>query len=1079
MDRTLDSTTTTVGSDSYSPKDRGILVAVRIRPLSSKEVDSGAQVCCEILDGSNIVTISQAGVAGSYLKSQAGTINDYAFDVVFDSSASQMDVYKNTAKPFVQKVLAGLNVTVFAYGATSAGKTHTMFGSARADEAATHAEAGIIPNAIADVFNSISAKSESLAIGEKWAMNLSYIEVYNEQIFDLLVPVPTGKNLSLREDQEKGIVQVAGVIEQKVDTLDDVLKLLALGNRNRKTEATMANQVSSRSHAILQLNVIHTKGAKDCTVESKLSLIDLAGSERASATNNKGVRLMEGANINKSLLALANCINALAENSITGKKLNVKYRDSKLTLLLKNSLEGQSNLVIIANINPSHVTLEDSHNTLKYANRAKNIKVNPLSKEIMRDLSWAEREVRLKEENSALRKRVLYLEKVVGDLRGSLEALEGGSALPSDRGRGRSESSESIQISESSLFLEDDIPDRMSGSFSSSISSYSDMNVLDIADDYEAARRTALATTSIDSDTPISDELVDSLSLDESDGDGDVDSPEGEVRSKDTLKSILASSSINIKSETAVETEIKGELAVEVGSALIPTGPSTSSSTSSSSSLSSSCGESSTSPLEPCWQNVQSTVFMSPSLKRARCQAFEEEVEVEVIEKKKQEGVEEEEIQSVESTVLPASSTASVRSLRCSSRGQGGKVEATIDKQEQGEVQGGKEVDDEAQAHADCMIMKKRRMSAIPTLGRGIRRQSSLCTKKIQGAVGVAVTAAVGRRSLVAGRRSMLKRECATDSDRPVKRENLADIDIVTKDTLSDIDIDGDVIEGEADMDVWSKVDIENLVRRVSGSGTSTGDNSRRNSSSKRDSSSSKDVESVMKKESVTDTVEGLGRRKSWSKKDVESMVLKEDVTETETVPLSRRDESSTMNSMSKRDTSAVAETFHVNMSRRDSLGKRESLRLSTESLLAPLMLQYESSLRDISHTASPKGDAAHVSAFIADEEQDSSASGTSTISPPSSSGSASGSGITADATGDVSACGSASLTAIASGGFSTGTAPTYRARRTQSMGGRSRSREIEVRTVRYDTVECSAVHSSSCLQCSLRLRACSMFAYI
>ena len=557
--------------DTTAAINKGILVAVRIRPLSSKEVESGAQACCESLGHSNVVTISQAGVVGSYLKSQAGTVNEYAFDSVFDSSASQMDVYHRTAKPFIPRVLAGFNVTVFAYGATSAGKTHTMFGSSRADEAASRAEAGIIPNAIGDLFHLIEDKKEVSSTGEKWEVNMSYIEVYNEQIYDLLVAVPTGKILSIREDQERGIVMIAGVIEQKVDALDEVMKLLALGNRNRKTEATMANQVSSRSHAILQLNVIHTfrsSGGKETSVESKLSLIDLAGSERASATNNRGVRLMEGASINKSLLALANCINALAENSGTGKKGNVKFRDSKLTLLLKNSLEGRSNLVIIANINPSHVTLEDSHNTLKYANRAKNIKINAFIKEVPRDLPWAEREVRLIEENKALRKRVAMLENLVGDLRAGLADTGGsvvtgreGSTVPWTRAREKN-----LDLSDDGCVGDEDTAgNRMSNSFSSSISSYSDLMDFDFANEYEAAQ---------------------------------------------------ASSSSDIFMDQIPDSKTFGEESVAVK--VCPPGDAEQNSSKSS-------------PLESCWQNVpqkakiqimKSVVPESPSLKRSREHAF-------------------------------------------------------------------------------------------------------------------------------------------------------------------------------------------------------------------------------------------------------------------------------------------------------------------------------------------------------------------------------------------------------------------------------------------------------------------------
>lgn len=162
-----------------------------------------------------------------------------------------------------------------------------------------------------------------------------------------------------------------------------VLDHLRFGNRNRKTEPTAANKVSSRSHAVLQViakRMCEKTGG--LLRESKLSCIDLAGSERASASANRGARLREGANINRSLLALANCINALSRKA--EKNMNVNYRDSKLTHLLRTSLEGPCRVVMIANINPSHLCYEDSHNTLKYANRAKNIRVqiteNPIRK---------------------------------------------------------------------------------------------------------------------------------------------------------------------------------------------------------------------------------------------------------------------------------------------------------------------------------------------------------------------------------------------------------------------------------------------------------------------------------------------------------------------------------------------------------------------------------------------------------------------------------------------------------------------------------------------------------------------------
>ena len=352
---------------------------MRVRPLSSKERSNGTQSCVNVLDNS-VVVIQKSSGDGGYLKSQQAVLNEYVFDVALGEDETQSQVYNKTTKNYVPKLLEGQNVTVFAYGATGAGKTHTMFGNTRCDSAAENEEAGIIPNAVNDLFEILEVKRNNLVYGEHWSIEMSYSEVYNEQVYDLLDP--TGKPLSVREDQTKGVVVVAGLTQQVVESYEDVVQRIYIGNSNRKTEATMANVVSSRSHAIIQLKAIHTQiiDDKETSREAKLCLIDLAGSERASATNNKGDRLNEAANINKSLLALANCINALAENSGSNtKRLNVKYRDSKLTHLLKSSLEGNCNLIMIANINPSHLTYEDSHNTLKYSNRAKNIKVNPVA----------------------------------------------------------------------------------------------------------------------------------------------------------------------------------------------------------------------------------------------------------------------------------------------------------------------------------------------------------------------------------------------------------------------------------------------------------------------------------------------------------------------------------------------------------------------------------------------------------------------------------------------------------------------------------------------------------------------------
>lgn len=180
--------------------------------------------------------------------------------------------------------------------------------------------------------------------------------------------------LDLREDMAKGVV-VAGLSETHVVSPDEVISTLTAANINRTTEPTKANETSSRSHAVLTINVEHRDRALAAEIiTGKLRLIDLAGSERAANTHNRGMRMIEGANINRSLLALGNCINALFEANNSNSKSHIPYRDSKLTRLLKDSLGGNCRTAMIACVSPFVACYEDTSNTLKYANRAKNIK---------------------------------------------------------------------------------------------------------------------------------------------------------------------------------------------------------------------------------------------------------------------------------------------------------------------------------------------------------------------------------------------------------------------------------------------------------------------------------------------------------------------------------------------------------------------------------------------------------------------------------------------------------------------------------------------------------------------------------
>ena len=264
----------------------------------------------------------------------------YAFDVVFDEQADQLEVYKQTASGLVGGVLDGYNSSVFAYGATGAGKTHTMLGSLE--------EPGVMVNTLHDMF--VRMKDASFA-DVKFKITLSYMEIYNELIKDLLQP--DSGDLKLNEDPARGMV-VQGITEFGADSADEILELLHRGNMHRAVEPTAANQVSSRSHAVLQITVEQSERTAHVTGNvrvGKLSMVDLAGSERASKTDNTGQRLKEGANINRSLLALGNCITALADKN---RKGHVPFRDSKMTRLLKDSLGGNCRTVMIANISPSH-----------------------------------------------------------------------------------------------------------------------------------------------------------------------------------------------------------------------------------------------------------------------------------------------------------------------------------------------------------------------------------------------------------------------------------------------------------------------------------------------------------------------------------------------------------------------------------------------------------------------------------------------------------------------------------------------------------------------------------------------------
>lgn len=310
-------------NDEVERKDKTherVKVFVRVRPT---KIDAGETPGALRFrpDGHSI---------GIFARENCSNFAEYSFDRVMGPDASQSDVYSIAAKGAVTDVLRGFNATVLAYGQTGAGKTHTLGCAPKADSI------GIIPRAISEVFAQVNDDPMS-----EYEISLSYLQVYCEKIQDLLCP-ENGENLAIREDTG-GSVHVAGLTAARVASLQDCLQLMQLGNRNRKVAFTALNAKSSRSHAVLTLNVVKRSRGLDCSKPSdpneeanamarrvrigRLYLVDLAGSERLKKSGSTGQRASEAKHINLSLTTLGKCINARA----TGANTHVPFRDSKLT----------------------------------------------------------------------------------------------------------------------------------------------------------------------------------------------------------------------------------------------------------------------------------------------------------------------------------------------------------------------------------------------------------------------------------------------------------------------------------------------------------------------------------------------------------------------------------------------------------------------------------------------------------------------------------------------------------------------------------------------------------------------------
>lgn len=357
--------------------------------MSSKEIARGC---------SNVIQISGPTIQILALD-ESRTSKDFTFDRCYGDTSHQQDVFDDLGRDFIGKALEGYNGTIFAYGQTGSGKTHTMMGNPE--------DVGLIPRMNDELFTRLTDKLETMrrdaeSSDTKVMITASYLEIYNEEVKDLLNP--SKKVLKLRENRDMG-VYVEDLCELIVRDAGELYRLIQQGNTVRKVAATNMNEQSSRSHSCFTIKVqIKTTSdlgsgvSREQLLNAKINLVDLAGSERAAKTGATGQTLKEGAKINLSLMTLGTVINALS-----GGSSHVPYRDSKLTFLLSESLGGNAVTVMIAAISPADYNHEETLSTLQYANRAKSIENKVVKNENVND-----RVIRqLKEEIEKLKMQVL------------------------------------------------------------------------------------------------------------------------------------------------------------------------------------------------------------------------------------------------------------------------------------------------------------------------------------------------------------------------------------------------------------------------------------------------------------------------------------------------------------------------------------------------------------------------------------------------------------------------------------------------------------------------------------------------
>uniref|UniRef100_A0A8C2B419 Kinesin-like protein n=1 Tax=Cyprinus carpio TaxID=7962 RepID=A0A8C2B419_CYPCA len=340
-----------------SKRTSRVRVAVRLRPYMDKQDEKGEGPCVRGLGPQKLEIINWRNATETL---------QYQFDVFHGEQTTQQEVFLTSVKPILPHILNGQNASVFAYGPTGAGKTHTMLGSQE--------QPGVIPRAVKEVFKLVDAQ-EKEQDGWEYSVGMSYLEIYNEKVLDLLSP--GSQDLPIREDKDRNIL-IPGLTHTPLLSFTDFDTHFIPASLNRTTASTKLNQRSSRSHAILLIKVVKSqRGPPHRQQTGKLYLVDLAGSEDNRRTGNQGIRLKESGAINLSLFTLSKVVDALNAGAVG----RVPYRDSKLTRLLQDSLGGSAHSVMITNIAPEYIYYFDTFSALNFAAKSKQIVNRPFVRE--------------------------------------------------------------------------------------------------------------------------------------------------------------------------------------------------------------------------------------------------------------------------------------------------------------------------------------------------------------------------------------------------------------------------------------------------------------------------------------------------------------------------------------------------------------------------------------------------------------------------------------------------------------------------------------------------------------------------